>query len=343
MWLLGQNPTPTPPAIRWMRRISCPPQCSSSCLATARWCCSRCRARASRVPCGPARDSIASLKGHSTGVPAHTRFADDSAGSNQRERASGRACHTGKWRAHSRPLLRRYKFEDRQVVDYIREATRKNIWYYRDRMSVPRGPCSLPVLRECWVRLWSRRSACAGLLKPCRHCPHAADGVVTKTRAGRPHARGFSSCMQLMRISARQMRGGFAALRPMTIHSDHAVGTLSVQAAYRRPPSLLSAPWAPPTVQVHGVIDENTLVWGQGLMDWLPVRNVRTLVPQIRTPEGASRDPSLLVMSGCAQLCTACQGSRAGAALPRRSTPCTATVCVTAWELCTGFCARVVA
>lgn len=40
-------------------------------------------------------------------------------------------------------------------------------------------------------------------------------------------------------------------------------------------------------MQVHGVIDETTLVWGQGLQDWLPVRNVRTLVPQIRTPEGA--------------------------------------------------------
>ena len=38
---------------------------------------------------------------------------------------------------------------------------------------------------------------------------------------------------------------------------------------------------------VHGVVDENTLVWGQGLCDWLPVRNVRTLVPQIRTVEGA--------------------------------------------------------
>ncbi len=45
-------------------------------------------------------------------------------------------------------------------------------------------------------------------------------------------------------------------------------------------------------MQVHGVIDENTLVWGQGLMDWLPVRNVRTLVPQIRTPEGASHNLS---------------------------------------------------
>lgn len=72
------------------------------------------------------------------------------------------------------------------MVDYIRTATRSNVWYYRDRASVPRGPCSLPVLREAWVQ---------------------------------------------------------------------------------------------------GVIDENTLIWGQGLVDWLPVKNVRTLVPQIRTVE----------------------------------------------------------
>ena len=39
---------------------------------------------------------------------------------------------------------------------------------------------------------------------------------------------------------------------------------------------------------VQGVIDEHTLVWGQGLGDWLPVRNIRTLVPQIRTFEGAA-------------------------------------------------------
>ena len=65
--------------------------------------------------------------------------------------------------------------------------------YYRDRLSVPRGPCNISVLRECWV---------------------------------------------------------------------------------------------------HGVIDDGTLVWGQGLMDWLPVKNVRTLVPQIRTFEGIS--PSAL-------------------------------------------------
>uniref|UniRef100_A0A061RAU5 Gtp-binding protein lepa n=1 Tax=Tetraselmis sp. GSL018 TaxID=582737 RepID=A0A061RAU5_9CHLO len=77
-------------------------------------------------------------------------------------------------------------FQQKQQVDYIRTATRKNVWYYRDRLNVARGPCSLPVLRECWVQ---------------------------------------------------------------------------------------------------GVIDENTLVWGQGLGDWIPARNVRTLVAQIRTVE----------------------------------------------------------
>ncbi|GAB4818254.1 hypothetical protein N2152v2_005300 [Parachlorella kessleri] len=36
---------------------------------------------------------------------------------------------------------------------------------------------------------------------------------------------------------------------------------------------------------VNGVIDSNTLIWGQGLADFIPIRNVRTLVPQIRTVE----------------------------------------------------------
>lgn len=81
-----------------------------------------------------------------------------------------------------------YKYDhvDRHVPDYVREITKHNIWYYRDRMNVPRGPCPLPVLRECWVQ---------------------------------------------------------------------------------------------------GIVDENTLVWGHGLADWLPIRNVRTLVAQIRTLE----------------------------------------------------------
>lgn len=75
-------------------------------------------------------------------------------------------------------------FQQKQVVDYVREATRNNVWYYRDRclflctansaaisicftlllecllllkyaldlhrMNVARGPCTLPVLKECW-------------------------------------------------------------------------------------------------------------------------------------------------------------------------------------------------
>eukprot|EP00884_Botryococcus_braunii_P011611 jgi/Botrbrau1/20450/Bobra.145_2s0014.1 len=77
-------------------------------------------------------------------------------------------------------------FTQKQQVKYIREATYNNVWYYRDRLSVPRGPCTLPVLRECWVQ---------------------------------------------------------------------------------------------------GIIDESTLIWGQGLIDFIPIRNVRTLIPQIRTLE----------------------------------------------------------
>ena len=45
-------------------------------------------------------------------------------------------------------------------------------------------------------------------------------------------------------------------------------------------------------VRVHdvaqGVVDENTLVWGQGLYDWLPMKNVKLLLPMIRTPEGVA-------------------------------------------------------
>eukprot|EP01024_Parvocaulis_polyphysoides_P008596 TRINITY_DN12562_c0_g1_i1.p1 TRINITY_DN12562_c0_g1~~TRINITY_DN12562_c0_g1_i1.p1 ORF type:complete len:144 (-),score=19.44 TRINITY_DN12562_c0_g1_i1:299-730(-) len=77
-------------------------------------------------------------------------------------------------------------FEDKLELDYVLTATANNVWYYRDRMNVPRGPCTVPVLRNCWVQ---------------------------------------------------------------------------------------------------GVIDENTIVWGQGLADWLPAKNVKTLVAQIRTFE----------------------------------------------------------
>ncbi|CAG9461145.1 unnamed protein product [Pedinophyceae sp. YPF-701] len=71
-------------------------------------------------------------------------------------------------------------------IQYCRDMTARNVWYYRDRLSTPRGPCTLSTLREAWVT---------------------------------------------------------------------------------------------------GTVDENTLVWGEGLGDFIPIRNVRTLVAQIRTPE----------------------------------------------------------
>lgn len=80
-------------------------------------------------------------------------------------------------------VLSPYQYE---MINYQRMLMRKNIWYYRDRMSVPRGPCPLHVLKDAWVQ---------------------------------------------------------------------------------------------------GVIDENTLVWGHGLYDWLPAKNVKLLLPMVRTPE----------------------------------------------------------
>lgn len=40
---------------------------------------------------------------------------------------------------------------------------------------------------------------------------------------------------------------------------------------------------------INGLIDENTLVWGQGQVEYLPIKNVRYLTGQIRSPEGAHR------------------------------------------------------
>ena len=35
---------------------------------------------------------------------------------------------------------------------------------------------------------------------------------------------------------------------------------------------------------VSGVVDEHTMMWGNGLSDWVPARNVRGLIPLIRNP-----------------------------------------------------------
>ena len=45
------------------------------------------------------------------------------------------------------------------------------------------------------------------------------------------------------------------------------------------------------TCWINGTIDEHTLVWGQGLEEWVPLRNVRALPALIRNLE--SKHPSL--------------------------------------------------
>lgn len=72
-------------------------------------------------------------------------------------------------------------------LQYIIIAIKQNIWYYKDRLNVTRGPCDIKILRNCWV---------------------------------------------------------------------------------------------------HGIIDQNTFVWGQGLDQWLPIKNIRGLLICIRIPEG---------------------------------------------------------
>lgn len=76
--------------------------------------------------------------------------------------------------------------EEWEANKYSFIALEDNIWYYRDRASVPRGPAPISTMRTCWV---------------------------------------------------------------------------------------------------NGYIDENTLVWGQGLEEWVPLRNVRALPALIRNFE----------------------------------------------------------
>merc|ERR1739848_425429 len=80
-----------------------------------------------------------------------------------------------------------FTLEDREQLWWWKNAVMgRNVWYYRDRISTVRGPCTLPVLREAWTK---------------------------------------------------------------------------------------------------GIIDDKTLIWGNGLIDWIPIRNISLLTSAIRTPE----------------------------------------------------------
>jgi len=47
-------------------------------------------------------------------------------------------------------VLSPYQYE---MINYQRMHLRNNIWYYRDRLSVPRGPCPLHTLKDAWVQV----------------------------------------------------------------------------------------------------------------------------------------------------------------------------------------------
>ncbi|KAK3253011.1 hypothetical protein CYMTET_37717 [Cymbomonas tetramitiformis] len=83
-------------------------------------------------------------------------------------------------------LKKSLKKEQAEKENYAFLALEDNIWYYRDRQNLPRGPCPLNSLRMAWI---------------------------------------------------------------------------------------------------NGIIDENTIVWGQGLEEWVPIRNVSALPALIRNFE----------------------------------------------------------
>ena len=89
---------------------------------------------------------------------------------------------------------------------------------------------------------------------------------------------------------------------------------------------------------VHGVIDENTLVWGQGLMDWLPAKNIRTLVPMIRTVEG--EQPSLILFSvhSCSDIIVLVDLSQVSMLLYEIVLPRGQVRCTSAWLKHPGCC-----
>ena len=61
----------------------------------------------------------------------------------------------GPWTQELRPKVRKVQLSPYQyeMINYQRMLMRKNIWYYRDRLNVPRGPCPLHVLKDAWVQV----------------------------------------------------------------------------------------------------------------------------------------------------------------------------------------------
>ena len=77
-----------------------------------------------------------------------------------------------------RPKLTHY---ERMLYNSIISISWQNVWYYRDRMNVPRGPCQLPVLRQVsWRRYFLfalsstlEQSSAKGECQAVQRSPHS--------------------------------------------------------------------------------------------------------------------------------------------------------------------------
>ena len=207
-------------------------------------------------------------------------------------------------------------FKQKQATDYIRTATRNNVWYYRDRwggsqfcllvQSCPKEECQ-------WRSLLNLTDTCCALQDECcARTLHASciEGVLVNLSFGISQTRHA-----LYRIACKVL---CLALH-YRVHGIIAEDTL-VWGHVRQPCLLLLSlclclPDQPQTsLQIFNPLHcsseamhscfilfrstafhfnattyEHMPVAGvQGLVDFLPIKNVRTLVPQIRTLEGVS-------------------------------------------------------
>ena len=192
-----------------------------------------------------------------------------------------------------------------------------------DRLSTPRGPCSLPVLREAWTQgvidehtlVWGQVRTDGSRHQAARQqqllqglAEAAAAAAAGQAHARRPGSRSAAAALPSAAARCRQPAGRRACSMPL-----HPF--LSV-ACYHAPLHSLRA--------CHLA----SVRLPQGLADWLPIRNVRTLVPQIRTVEGERRRRRLAAwgalplpgsaVEGAARRVAGHSVGRAGAADPHR-------------------------
>jgi hypothetical protein len=92
-----------------------------------------------------------------------------------------------------KPQARKIKLSPYQyeMINYQRMLLRKNIWYYRDRMSVPRGPCPLHVLKDCWVQVRQQQQQQRSRLPQCKQHGHHSTTAAAAAAAAIKQATAY--------------------------------------------------------------------------------------------------------------------------------------------------------